>query len=108
MGRSVLATGTNAHQLSPSLCYASRVGTSALCFELSRVSPSSHCVCASRVQADQLLASLDKDGDGLLDYVEFLSAFKVVDMKKGSSSDAVTMLSASPPSTSGPTPKATV
>jgi hypothetical protein len=55
------------------------------------------------MQADQIMDSLDRDGKGSLDYVEFLSAFKVVDLKKGSSSSAVTMLSGSPPLSSGHT-----
>lgn len=47
-------------------------------------------------QADELLAGMDRDGDGTLDYVEFLSAFKIVDTKTGQSSQPLTMLSATP------------
>ncbi len=48
--------------------------------------------CVSvRDQADEVLKSLDVDGDGTLDYIEFLSAFKLVDRKTGAKTTPVSM-----------------
>jgi hypothetical protein len=54
--------------------------------------PGTHFVCAL-VQADAVLECLDHDGDGALDYVEFLSAFKIVDTKTGHSTTPVSTAS---------------
>jgi hypothetical protein len=54
-----------------------------------------HDVCRvpCAMQADAVLECLDHDGDGALDYVEFLSAFKIVDTKTGQSSTPVSTAS---------------